>query len=56
MAIASLDSYKLTGVHVTDRELGIGATSVVLELDYMGHKCAGKKITLRGVASDHRDV
>lgn len=55
MAIASLDSYKLTGVQVTDRELGVGATSVVLELDYMGHKCAGKKITLRGVASTDPD-
>lgn len=43
-AFVSLDPYKLTGVQVTDRELGLGSAAVVIELEYMGHKCAGKKI------------
>ena len=38
------DHYKLTGVKVTDRELGHGSYATVLELEYMGLKCAGKKI------------
>ena len=38
------DRYKLTGVRVTDRELGHGSYATVLELEYMGLKCAGKKI------------
>ena len=38
------DPYKLTGVNVTDRELGHGSYATVLELEYMGLKCAGKKI------------
>ena len=38
------DLYKLTGVRVTDRELGHGSYATVLELEYMGLKCAGKKI------------
>ena len=38
------DSHKLTGVKVTDRELGYGSYATVLELEYMGLKCAGKKI------------
>ena len=38
------DPYKLTGVKVTDRELGHGSYATVLELEYMGLKCAGKKI------------
>ena len=36
--------YKLTGVRVTDRELGHGSYGTVLELECMGLKCAGKKI------------
>ena len=39
-----VDPYKLTGVRVTDRELGHGSYATVLELEYMGLKCAGKKI------------
>ena len=39
-----LDQYKLTGVTVTDRELGHGSYATVLQLDYRGLKCAGKKI------------
>ena len=38
------DPFKLTGVRVTDRELGHGSYATVLELEYMGLKCAGKKI------------
>ena len=38
------DSYRLNGVTVTDRELGHGSYATVLELEYMGLKCAGKKI------------
>ena len=38
------DPYKLTGVRLTDRELGHGSYATVLELEYMGLKCAGKKI------------
>ena len=38
------DPYKLNGVTVTDRELGHGSYATVLELEYMGLKCAGKKI------------
>ena len=39
-----LESYKLTGVTETDRELGHGSYATVQELEYMGLKCAGKKI------------
>ena len=38
------ESYQLTGVRVTDRELGHGSYATVQELEYMGLKCAGKKI------------
>ena len=38
------DPYKMSGVRVTDRELGHGSYATVLELEYMGLKCAGKKI------------
>ena len=44
MTAFSFDPYKLTGVRVTDRELGHGSYATVLELEYMGLKCAGKKI------------
>lgn len=40
----SLESYKLTGVHVTNHELGVGSSATVVELEYLGLKCAGKKI------------
>jgi serine/threonine protein kinase len=39
-----LNPYKLTGVRVTDQELGHGSYATVLELEYTGLKCAGKKI------------
>ena len=38
------EPYNLAGVRVTDRELGHGSYATVLELEYMGLKCAGKKI------------
>ena len=38
------DPYKLTELRVTGRELGHGSYATVLELEYMGLKCAGKKI------------
>ena len=43
-AFTGFDPYKLTGVRVTDKELGHGSYATVLELEYMGLKCAGKKI------------
>ena len=41
---SGLEPYKLTSIRVTDRELGHGSYATVLELEYMGLKCAGKKI------------
>ena len=38
------DRYKLSGVTVTNKELGHGSYATVWELEYMGLKCAGKKI------------
>ena len=38
------ESYQLTGVRVTDKELGHGSYATVQELEYMGLKCAGKKV------------
>ena len=38
------DPYKLTGVRVTNQELGHGSYATVLELENMGLKCAGKRI------------
>ena len=39
-----LEPYSLSQVQVSDRELGHGSYATVLELEYMGLKCAGKKI------------
>jgi hypothetical protein len=41
---AGFGPYRLIGVRVTDRELGRGSYATVLELEYMGLKCAGKMI------------
>ena len=41
---SAFDSYKLTDVIVTENELGRGSYGTVVELNYMGLKCAGKKI------------
>ena len=44
MTVRATFTYKLTGVRVTDQELGRGSYTTVLELEYMGLKCAGKKL------------
>ena len=41
---SGFEPYKLAGIRVTDQELGRGSYATVLELEYMGLKCAGKKI------------
>ena len=41
---SGFDPYKLTGIRVTDRELGHGSYATVIELEYLGLKFAGKKI------------
>ena len=43
-AITSRESLYLTGITVTDQVLGHGSYATVLELQYKGLKCAGKKI------------
>ena len=43
-AFTEFDPYKLTEVRVIGRKLGHGSYATVLELEYMGLKCAGKKI------------
>ena len=43
-AMKEFEPYMLTGVKVTGRDLGHGSYATVLELKYMGLKCAGKKI------------
>ena len=43
-SLTGLEPYNLTEVRVTDRVLGHGSYATVLELEYMGLKCAGKKI------------
>ena len=39
-----LEPYRLTHVQVTDKKLGHGSYATVVEVEYMGLKCAGKKI------------
>ena len=43
-SFSEIESYQVTGVKVTDKELGHGSYATVQELEYMGLKCAGKKI------------
>ena len=43
-AFTGFETSQLAGVKVTDRVLGRGSYATVLELEYMGLKCAGKKI------------
>ena len=43
-SFTQLDPFKLSGVSVTRNKLGYGSYATVLELEYMGLKCAGKKI------------
>ena len=40
----SLETYRLDDIRVSDHVLGRGSYAVVLELNYKGLKCAGKKI------------
>ena len=44
ISFAEIGTYKLSGVQVKDKELGHGSYATVLELDYMGIKCAGKRV------------
>ena len=39
-----INSFKLTGIQLTDNELGTGSYASVYEVNYLGLKCAGKKI------------
>ena len=41
---AALNAYKLNGVKESNIELGHGSYATVMELEYMGLKCAGKRI------------
>ena len=43
-SFAGFEPYKLIGVHTTSHVYGHGSYATVIELDYMGLKCAGKKI------------
>ena len=43
-SFAGFEPYKLIGITITDRELGHGSYATVIELEFMGLKCAGKKI------------
>ena len=42
--LAGFDPYQMTGIRVTNQKLGYGSHATVIELEYMGLKCAGKKI------------
>ena len=45
MTFAGLDPrFVLTGVTLTDRQLGVGTFAIVLEVEYKGQKYAGKRI------------
>ena len=39
-----LETFRLVGVQVSDKQFGHGSYATVQELEYMGLKCAGKKI------------
>ena len=54
VAFKGLEPYSLSGITVTDQKLGIGSYATVFNLDYLGRKCAGKKIheVLLGLGSD----
>ena len=43
-SISRFDPYKLTEIEVINSELGCGSYATVMELNYMGLKCAGKRI------------
>ena len=41
---AGFEPYKLSGISIIDHVYGHGSYATVIELDYAGLKCAGKKI------------
>ena len=43
-AFDGLDPYKLAPVHISNRRIGAGSYATVIEVDYLGLKCAGKRI------------
>ena len=43
-AFAGIEAFKLETVHIKDQKLGHGSYAEVLQLEYLGLKCAGKKI------------
>ena len=43
-AFSGFESFKLSGVEITDTVLGQGSYATVLEVRYKGQKCAGKKV------------
>ena len=43
-AFKALDPYKLSPIHISNRRIGAGSYSTVIEVDYLGLKCAGKRI------------
>ena len=53
LTFKGFDQFKLINVQVKDQELGRGAYASVLELNYNGLKCAGKKI--HELLLEHRD-
>ena len=40
----AFNQFTLRQVHITENELGHGSYAVVMELEYRGLKCAGKKL------------
>ena len=55
-SFAEVNDFKLTGVEVSDQVIGCGSYADVLQLNYMGLKCAGKKIhplLLKGEQADY---
>lgn len=54
LTFQGLEAYSLSHIKVTDQELGTGSYASVFKLDYLGLKCAGKKIhkILLGQESD----
>ena len=53
-SVARIDDYKLSGVQLTNTELGHGSYATVLALDYLGLKCAGKKIHEHLIINEER--
>ena len=43
-AFDGLDPYVLSPVHISNRRIGAGSYATVIQVDYLGLKCAGKRI------------